>query len=80
MRFARPLLLPLALLPAVALGHPGHDDPDFIWEISHLQSHPLATLLCPMAAAGCIVLCWQALRRRPDEADGFQPSDSERRR
>jgi hypothetical protein len=33
------------VVPVLAHAHPGHDgDHDFVWEFSHLTSHPLATL------------------------------------
>ena len=41
--------LAFAFSAAVARAHPGHDGPeggDFIWDFSHLASHPLATAAC----------------------------------
>jgi hydrogenase/urease accessory protein HupE len=36
--------LVLAVLPAVAHAHPGHDGHELTWDLSHLAAHPFATL------------------------------------
>jgi hypothetical protein len=38
--------------PLSALAHPGHGDPDFTWEFSHLAANPIATLGCVLVLAG----------------------------
>ena len=51
----------LAIVPNLAHAHPGHDDPDFTWEYSHLAGHPIATLLCFSALAALAWLLWRVV-------------------
>ena len=53
----------LALAP-LARAHPGHDEPDFTWEFSHLVDHPLATLLCLAVLGMAVALGLRHARRR----------------
>jgi hypothetical protein len=47
----------------IASAHPGHDDPDFTWEYSHLVAHPAATLICFGAIIGAAAIAWFLVRR-----------------
>jgi hypothetical protein len=49
----------LAIVPTLAYAHPGHDDPDFTWEYSHLTAHPIATLFCFTALATLAWVLWR---------------------
>lgn len=68
-RLVRVAALLTAVAPSLALAHPGHDDPDFTWELSHLESHPLATIACFLVLAASLWTCWRWLRRDADEND-----------
>jgi hydrogenase/urease accessory protein HupE len=62
-RLSALLLASLLAAPVIAHAHPGHDgDHDFVWDVDHLASHPLATLACAtMIAAGGWAM-WKLLR------------------
>ncbi len=50
---------------SVALAHPGHDDGhELIWDLNHLSSHPVATVLWVAVAILAAGVIWQAVRRR----------------
>jgi hypothetical protein len=51
----------LAVVPTLVHAHPGHDDPDFTWEYSHLAAHPIATLFCFGTLAGVAWLLWRVV-------------------
>jgi hypothetical protein len=63
----------LAIVPTLAQAHPGHDDPDFTWEYSHLAAHPVATLFCITALAALACVLWRfvlpAVSTKPDDTD-----------
>ncbi|HEX2852515.1 MAG TPA: hypothetical protein VHO24_04695 [Opitutaceae bacterium] len=44
LRFAPRFLTALAILPAIAHAHPGHDGHELTWDFGHLAAHPVATL------------------------------------
>jgi hydrogenase/urease accessory protein HupE len=68
--------LAVAVLPALAYAHPGHDDHELTWEFSHLAAHPLATLGCVafLAVGGWVV--WRLVSGTSKRAAARPVSDS----
>ena len=58
------ILLLFAALTIVSLAHahPGHDDHEFTWELSHLAAHPWATLACLAVLGAAAWGGWLAVR------------------
>jgi hypothetical protein len=56
MKHPRLLATLVFTLPALAQAHPGHDDPDFAWNLDHLTAAPVATTGCLLFLAGCVWL------------------------
>jgi hypothetical protein len=47
------------VFPAVALAHPGHEGHELTWDLNHLASHPLATLMCFSVVAAGAWCAWR---------------------
>ena len=63
------LLAGLVATTSLVHAHPGHDDHDFTWELSHLAQHPGATLGCAAVMVGVTWVVWKMLRRANAAAD-----------
>ncbi len=62
MKLTRLALLALFALPVLAQAHPGHADPKTTWALSHVASHPFASVLCLGVLTAAAWTVWRLLR------------------
>jgi hypothetical protein len=59
-------------------GHPGHDGDELVWELSHLATYPVATVVCFAVLGTGAVVAWQLARRRQRSVQSLRGSQVSR--